>query len=164
MSTRPDAASLGATVAGSASDTASPEFLSLILRRRINASAAKVYAAWTQAAQLMRWMHPLDTICLHAEADVRPGGRFRVLMRSPDGEEYDVSGTYREVVPESKLVFTWAWRSTPERESRVSVTLRAEGSTTELMLRHERLFDEATRDAHREGWSSALDYLVEWFE
>jgi uncharacterized protein YndB with AHSA1/START domain len=156
MSTKPDGGASGATL--------SPDAPSLILRRRINASAAKVYAAWTQAAQLMRWMHPLDTICLHAEADVRPGGRFRVLMRSPDGEEHDVSGTYLEVVPEAKLVFTWAWRSTPERESRVTVTLRADGSTTELMLRHERLFDEATRDSHREGWSSALDHLVELFE
>ena len=99
----------------------------------------------------MRWMHPLDTTCLHAEADVRVGGRFRVIMRSPDGEEHDVS-------------VTWAWRSTPERESRVSVLLRAEGETTELTLRHERLFDEATRDAHREGWSSAFDRLGELFD
>jgi uncharacterized protein YndB with AHSA1/START domain len=159
MSTKPDVGAGGASGA-----TLSPDAPSLILRRRINASAAKVYAAWTQAAQLMRWMHPLDTICLHAEADVRVGGRFRVLMRSPDGEEHDVSGTYLEVVPESKLVFTWAWRSTPERESRVSVTLRADGSTTELMLRHERFVDEAARDSHREGWSSALDHLVELFE
>ncbi|WP_321783071.1 SRPBCC domain-containing protein [Paraburkholderia sp. J94] len=112
----------------------------------------------------MRWMHPLDTTCLHAEADVRVGGRFRVIMRSPDGEEHDVSGTYLEIVPEQKLVFTWAWRSTPERESRVSVVLRAEGETTELTLRHERLFDEETRDAHRDGWSSAFDRLVELFE
>ncbi|OBR50403.1 SRPBCC domain-containing protein [Paraburkholderia bannensis] len=134
------------------------------MRRRLNANACKVYAAWTQAAQLMRWMHPLDTTCLHAEADVRVGGRFRVIMRSPDGEEHDVSGTYLEVVPEQKLVFTWAWRSTPERESRVSVLLRAEGETTELTLRHERLFDEATRDAHREGWSSAFDRLGELFD
>ncbi|WP_331253466.1 SRPBCC family protein [Paraburkholderia sacchari] len=109
-------------------------------------------------------MHPLDTICLHAEADVRVGGRFRVIMRSPDGEEHDASGTYLEVVPEEKLAFTWAWRSAPERESRVTVVLRADGATTEVMLRHERLFDEATRDAHREGWSSALDRLMDLFE
>lgn len=112
----------------------------------------------------MRWMHPFDTICLHAEADVRVGGRFRVIMRSPDGEAHDASGTYLEVVPEAKLVFTWAWRSAPERESRVTVVLRPEGATTELTLRHERFVDEAARDAHREGWASALDRLVELFE
>lgn len=136
---------------------------SLTLRRRLNASTAKVYAAWTEPSQLMQWMHPFDTVCIHAQADVRVGGRFRVIMRSPDGEDHDVSGEYLEVVPGARLVFTWAWRSTPERESLVTVMLRADGNATELTLKHERLFDDATRDSHHGGWSGALDHLVELF-
>ena len=62
---------------------------------------------------------------LRAEADVRVGGRYRIVVRTPDGEEHDVSGVYREVVPNEKLVFTWAWRSTPERESLVTIALKA---------------------------------------
>jgi len=111
----------------------------------------------------MQWMHPFDTVCIHTEADVRVGGRFRIVMRQPDGEEHDVSGVYREVVPNEKLVFTWAWRSTPERESLVTIVLRADGAATDLTLKHERFFDEAARDAHEGGWSSALDRLVEHF-
>ena len=137
---------------------------SLTIRRRLNATAAKVYAAWTQPAQLMRWMQPLDNTCIHAEADVRVGGRFRVILRGANGEEHDVSGTYLEVVPDEKLVFTWAWRSTPERESRVTVTLRADGPATELTLKHERFFDEAARDSHNEGWTSSIDQLVALFD
>lgn len=133
---------------------------SLTLRRRLDASAAKVWAAWTEPAQLMRWMQPLGNVCVHAEAEVRVGGRFRVVMRAPDGEQHDVSGTYLEVVPEHKLVFTWAWRTTPERESRVTVLLHADGAATLLTLTHERFFDEAARDSHHEGWTSALDLLV----
>ncbi|RQH00161.1 SRPBCC family protein [Paraburkholderia dinghuensis] len=136
---------------------------SLTLRRRLNASPAKVYAAWTEPSQLMQWMHPFDTTCIHAEADVRVGGHFRVIMRAPDGEDHDVSGTYLEVVPDARLVFTWVWRSTPERESLVTVMLRADGNATELTLKHERFFDEAARDAHEGGWSSSLDNLVEQF-
>jgi len=113
---------------------------------------------------MMRWMHPLDTTCIHAEADVRVGGRFRVIMRGANGEDHDVSGTYLEVVPEQKLVFTWAWRSTPERESLVTVTLRADGLATDLTLKHERFFDEAARDAHNEGWTSSIDQLVALFD
>ena len=137
---------------------------SLTIRRRLNATAAKVYAAWTQPAQLMRWMQPLDNACIHAEAEVRVGGRFRVVMRGANGEEHDVSGTYLEVVPHEKLVFTWAWRSTPERESLVTVTLRADGLATDLTLKHERFFDEAARDSHNEGWTSAIDQLVALFD
>ncbi len=137
---------------------------SLTLVRRLAASPAKVYAAWTQPAQITQWMHPGQTVCVHAEADVRVGGRFRVIMREPDGEEHDVSGEYREVVPDAKLVFTWHWRSTPERVSLVSVALAVEGSVTLLTLTHEQFFDEAARDAHRGGWSDSLDHLVAQFE
>jgi uncharacterized protein YndB with AHSA1/START domain len=144
-------------------DTGLASSPSLTLRRRLNASTAKVYAAWTEPSQLMQWMHPFDTACIHAEADVRVGGRFRVIMRSPDGEDHDVSGEYLEVVPGARLVFTWAWRSTPERESLVTVMLRADGNATELTLKHERFFDEAARDAHHGGWSGSLDHLVELF-
>jgi uncharacterized protein YndB with AHSA1/START domain len=107
-------------------------------------------------------MGPGDVVCLHAQADVRTGGRYRIVMRSPGGEEHDVSGVYREVVPDAKLVFTWAWRSTPERESLVTVALRPDGEATELTLTHEQFFDEAARDRHREGWSSGLDKLVRY--
>ena len=154
MSTQPSAGP-GADAAPRAQDAPS-----LTIRRRIDAIAAKVYAAWTQPAQLMRWMQPLDTTCIHAEADVRVGGRFRVIMRGANGEIHEVSGTYLEVVPEQKLVFTWAWRDTPERESLVTMTLRADGPATELTLKHERFFDEAVRDSHNEGWTSAIDKLV----
>jgi len=111
----------------------------------------------------MQWMHPMDATCIHAEADVRVGGRFRIVMRAPDGEEHDVSGVYREVVENRKLVFTWAWRSTPQRESLVTIVLRADGAATDLTLTHERFFDEAARDEHKGGWSSALDHLVQQF-
>lgn len=111
----------------------------------------------------MQWMQPFDLVCVHAQADVRVGGRFRVIMRSPDGTDHDVSGEYREVIPGEKLVFTWAWRREPERESLVTVMLRADAGGTDLLLKHERLFDEAVRDAHRDGWSSSLDRLVALF-
>jgi uncharacterized protein YndB with AHSA1/START domain len=95
---------------------------------------------------------------LHAETDARVGGRYRIVARSPDGEQHDVSGTYREVVPNEKLVFTWAWRSTPERESRVTVLLGADGGTL-LTLIHEQFFDEAARDRHEHGWNGSMDKL-----
>jgi uncharacterized protein YndB with AHSA1/START domain len=96
-----------------------------------------------------------------AETDARLGGRYRIVVRSPSGEEHDVSGTFREVVPDQKLVFTWAWRTTPERESLVTVELKRDGDGTLLTLTHERFFDEAARDRHRAGWGPILDRLGE---
>ena len=78
---------------------------------------------------------PGEVVCLAAEADVRVGGRYRILMRSPDGEHHDVGGVYREIEPNRKLVFSWGWKSTPERESRVTVELRAIDTGTEMVTK-----------------------------
>jgi uncharacterized protein YndB with AHSA1/START domain len=98
------------------------------------------------------------TVCV-LECDVRVGGRYRIVMHSPDGEDNDVSGVYREVAINRKLVFTWAWKSTPERESLVTVELRAAGGGTELTLRHEAFADAEARDRHEQGWVGCLGRL-----
>lgn len=136
-----------------------PTAPSLTLVRRIKAPPAKIYAAWTDPVKMMGWYGPKHTQVLRAEADPRVGGRFRVIMVEADGTQHDVSGVYREVAPDRRLVFSWAWISTPERESLVTVSLRPIDGGTELTLMHEQFADEAARDSHRGGWSEALDRL-----
>ena len=136
---------------------------SLTLKRRLNAPAEKVFGAWTDPEKVARWIGPEGATAVSAESDARVGGRFRWIMRSSDGETHDVSGTYREVVPNEKLVFTWAWKSTPERESLVTVTLRRDGDGTLLTLTHEQFFDEVARDRHAQGWAACLGKLEKLF-
>ena len=136
---------------------------SLTLKRRLNAPPERVFAAWTDPQKLMRWFGPEQIEMLRAEAEARVGGRFRLIMRGTDGEEHHVSGVYREVVPDRKLVFTWAWRTTPERESLVTVDIRPDGAGSQLTLTHEQFFDEAARDRHEHGWTGCLNKLERYF-
>ena len=136
---------------------------SLTLKRRLNAPPKRVFAAWTDPQKLMRWFGPEQIEMLRAEAEARVGGRFRLIMRGTDGEEHDVSGVYREVVPDRKRVFTWAWRTTPERESLVTVDIRPDGAGSQLTLTHEQFFDEAARDRHEHGWTGCLNKLERYF-
>jgi Uncharacterized conserved protein len=99
---------------------------------------------------------------LLAENDLRAGGRYRIVMHAPSGEEHDVGGVYREVIPNEKLVFTWAWKSTPERESLVTITFKADGGGTVMTLMHEQFFDEAARDSHQGGWNGAFVKLEKY--
>ena len=135
---------------------------SLTIKRRFNAAPAKVFAAWTDPEKVKRWMSPGEVKMLSAENDARIGGRFRWLMQAPDGEKHDVSGVYREVIPNEKLVFTWAWISTPERESLVTLTFKADGDGTLFTMLHEQFFDETARNSHNKGWISAMDKLGEY--
>ena len=147
----------------SSSTNPTPERPSLTLRRHFRVSPAKVWRAWTDPQALKHWFGPEEIVDVPlAEVDLRVGGRFRVTMRAADGETHDVSGTYLEVVPERKLVFSWAWRSTPERESRVTVQLEPDAGGCELVLMHEQFFDQAAREAHEHGWSGALVKLENW--
>jgi len=98
-----------------------------------------------------------------AELDVRAGGRFRIVFGGPQGTDHEVCGVYQEVVPSRKLVFTWTWpRTTPERESVVTLEFRKVARGTELVFRHEQLFDEAVRDGHRRGWTESLVKLEQF--
>ena len=106
---------------------------------------------------MKRWWGPGENDVVHlAETDVRVGGHFRVAFTSDSDEMLEVSGVYSEVVPNRKLVFTWAWKSAPEQESRVTVTFEPSGDGTDLTLLHEQFFDAGARDAREEGWRNAL--------
>src|SRR5713101_1604318 len=136
---------------------------SLAFKRRLNAPPEKVYAAWTDPQKIIRWFGRTDARpdSFAAEIDARVGGRYRVSF-STDSEYYEVGGVYREVVPNQRLVFSWAWHSTPERESQVTVSLQPDGDGTLLTLHHEQLFDAAARDGHERGWIGSLEKLANY--
>ena len=136
---------------------------SLTLKRRLNAPPEKVYAAWTEPTHLTQWFGPEGGVVDRAELNVRPGGRYTIVFHTQDGEQHHVSGVYKEVVPNEKLAFTWAWRSTPERESYVTVMIKSDGPGCMLTLIHEKFFDEAARDRHNYGWTGALNKLEKLF-
>ena len=132
---------------------------SLTLKRRLNAAPEKVYAAWTDPKQLVKWFGPDSGAVSRAETDVRTGGRYTIEFATEDGEQHHVSGVYKKVVANQKLAFTWAWRTLPERESFVTILIKPEGAGSILTLIHEQFYDEPARDRHEYGWTGALNKL-----
>ena len=139
-------------------ETGLTEKPSLTLTRNYPVAPEGVWRAWTDPQALKRWFGPggEDPVSL-ADLDVREGGRFRIVFGGSDGRAHEVQGVYREVVPNRKLVFTWTWpNSTPERESVITIELRAAAGGTELVFRQEQFFDATVRDGHRRGWSESF--------
>ena len=132
---------------------------SLTLVRRIKAPPAKVFDALTRPEMMVQWWGPDPTPPIKAEADLRVGGRYRVVFSTKDGERHETHGVYREIAPARRLVFTFQWVTFPDREMLVTLDLAPTADGTEITLLHEQFFDEAVRDDHHQGWNGTFDRL-----
>ncbi len=82
--------------------------LDLVLEREVDVPPELVWKAWTTPELLKQWFTPKPYETPECEIDLRPGGAFRTVMRSPEGDEFDNTGCYLEIVPEEKLSWTSA--------------------------------------------------------
>jgi len=138
------------------------ENIRLEIRRVIKAPRDRVYAAWTDPAELRKWFGPESVQTRELIADARIGGEFRWDLTNLDGEEMTMLGEFRELQSNRKIVFTWRWEDDEDWKNQVSIVTvelydRDEG--TELHLTHEQFPNEESRDGHNRGWQSALDKL-----
>lgn len=139
------------------------EETTLRLTRTFAASRDEVFRAWTDPQALKQWWVPADGFSVpRAEIDLRVGGAYRVTMRNPRGETFLLVGTYREVRPPERLVYTWRWEETEMNvgETLVTVEFRKRGSSTEVAITHSLFPNGELRDRHDKGWSGCLDRLV----
>jgi uncharacterized protein YndB with AHSA1/START domain len=148
--------------------------LDLMLDRIIDVPVNLVWRAWTAPEHLMKWFTPQPWKTVECEIDLRPGGIFRTVIESPDGDRMDTPACYLEVVENEKLAFTDAMQrdfrpsSVPnacfDHYFTAHLFLRPEGNGTRytVIALHA---SEADRKAHEEqgfhdGWGTALDQLV----
>ena len=140
--------------------------VTLEIKRRYDSPAAVVFRAWTDSAQIQKWLRPnKEIIAQLVEVDLCVGGKFRIGYKVPDSGELNIiAGQYHEVVPNRRLVFSWTWEIHPEfpqEETLVTVELAEEAGQTELTLTHQRFPTKSMRDTHRWGWNGASELLVE---
>jgi uncharacterized protein YndB with AHSA1/START domain len=137
------------------------------ITRVFNAPRALVYKAWTDPDMLVHWFGCAALTTATVEADVRVGGQWRVVMRSPEGEDYPVYGEYLELSPVDRIVMTHQWENNlvsvnPARHNtRVTIQLFEENGSTRLEFRQTGLASIASRDSHIGGWCDSMDALME---
>ena len=134
---------------------------SLAIVRKLKASPRTVWRALTQPDVQKRWIAPSDDFEVFiVETDLRVGGRYHILMKTRAGVGHEVSGVYREVTVNTKLVYTWTWNNTAERESLVTLELTPAGDGTELLLKHEGFEDTKACRQHEQHWTERLRRLA----
>lgn len=135
--------------------------LSLTVRKTIPAPVEAVFNAWLEADTLAKFMMPGPGMTVpKAESDGREGGRFIIVMAAGE-QEIPHAGTYLEVTPHSRIVFTW---ESPYSVDDSTVTLafkRSGDDATEVELTHVKFADEESRNNHEGGWTGILEKLAE---
>lgn len=144
----------------------------LVLERVVDVPPELVWKAWTEPEHLKRWFTPAPWTTVDCEIDLRPGGIFRTVMRSPEGEKFPNVGCYLEVVENERLIWTGAllpgYRPQPNLTDgpifTAVIALEPHGNGTKYTATaiHS---DEAGCAQHaamgfHEGWGKALDQLV----
>ena len=138
----------------------------LIITRIFDAPQWLVWQAWTEPERLMQWCCPNGFTLLYGEGELRVGGHWRSAMRSPDGEKFVMSGTYREIIPCERLAFTHAWEegNPPGPETIVTVHLAEHAGKTTMTFWQTGFDSVESRDGHEGGWGQAFDHLAQYLQ
>ena len=139
------------------------EDVTLRMERLIATTPETLFGFWTKPEMLIRWWGPEGFTTPQHAMDVREGGRWRTVMRSPEGKNFTVSGVYRTLEPPRRLVFTWAWDDDAGlrgNETEVTVTLEPVPGGTKMMLVQKGFVDADSRDRHQRGWGSSFVRLA----
>ena len=136
---------------------ASHNTTTLVLRRTFTASRQRVFRAWITPRALEQWLRPRGMSMTVRWLDARVGGSFRFDLE--DGG--CMIGTYLQIVPPEKLVYTLSGDAAQGRETVVTLDFLDHGPVTEVVLTHEGLSTGAMRALVEGGWPSMLDALAE---
>lgn len=134
----------------------------LEITRTINAPVEKVFRAWTDPDQLVQWFGCDQVSNVRVSQDLKVGGQYRIDAACADGNMSLVTGTFREIVPNQKLVYTWTNSSGefPANDTVVSIEFFAKGSSTEIHLVHSNFALDKSAEGHTNGWQQSLDKLA----
>lgn len=146
--------------------------LDLVLERDIDVPVELVWKAWTTPEHLKHWFVPKPWTVSDVKIDLRPGGVFSSVMRSPEGQEFPNNGCYLEVVPNERLVFTDTllpgFRPSPKPFFTAALLLAKNGSGTRYtaIAIHG---NEETRKQHEnmgfhDGWSTVVTQMTAYIK
>ena len=130
------------------------------IERTFAASAADVFDAWTSPEVMRRWFHcGADWDTPEAEVDLRVGGQVRVVMRRPDGTEFEARGEYTLIDRPQRLVMIWTFADDPSNEQLIELAFSESGGSTTVLMVNSGISTDERREAQDAGWLGCFDEL-----
>jgi len=112
-------------------EVSTPSDREIVMTRVFDAPRDLVFEAHTSCEHMRHWWGPRKYEIVSCEVDFRPGGRWRVVHRGPEGEEYGFGGEFREIVRPERMTWTFEFDGAPGSVSVETVTFEErDGKTT----------------------------------
>lgn len=129
----------------------------LHLERMFEVPQDRVFKAWSSSEAVSKWFGLSPDAETKADVDFREGGSY--VLKSGD---YTVRGTYKEISPHDKIIFTWLWDHDQEvPEMLVSLEFTATHTGTKMTLIHDNIADQERLEQHKYGWEIAFPKMTE---
>jgi len=135
----------------------------LCLERLIPMSPDRLFALWIEPEQLAQWWAPDGYKAVMHEFEVRPGGRWRIVLRGADGREAAMGGLFHVVESARQLAFSWAWEEGHAMHgniTEVTVSFEQVAGGTRLVLVQQGFTSEDAHGRHQAGWSACIDRMI----
>ena len=146
-----------------------PSDREIVMTRELNAPRDLVFEAHTSCEHMSRWWGPRKYEVVSCEIDFRPGGKWRIVHRGPDGEEYAFRGEYREIRRPERIVWTFEFEGFPGQVSVETLSLEEhDGRTTltttsvyDAVEQRDGMLQSGMSDGARETFERLDEYLEE---
>lgn len=135
--------------------------------KNFSAPVERLYKAWTTPEDLKQWWKPSENHLTNVELENREGGKIKYEFDNKDGQHaVTITGEYKEVKPNEKLVYTWNWDvasdNVKKSDHQLTITFSADGDGSKIAVTQENFQDGEAVKPHQEGWEKALNDLSEY--
>ncbi len=133
----------------------------LEIERVLPATRQTVFAALSDPDELAKWWGPRGFTIPSLEFQARVGANYRIQMQPPEGDIFYITGKFQTVDAPNRLAYTFAYEEPDpdDVETRVDLSFRDVGQSTEVALTQGPFKTEARRALHRDGWTDSFNKL-----
>lgn len=135
----------------------------LQITKTIHAMRDDVFNEWMNPRYVQRWFCPEDMHVMLSKWEAKPGGEYRLSMVNEKDEHFTTYGTFKELIPNQKIVMTFGWEGPDRVETLLTAEFKDKSDGTEVTLTHEKFIDPDEVKEHAKGWASALENLEKQF-
>jgi uncharacterized protein YndB with AHSA1/START domain len=139
----------------------------LTASKEFNVPVQALYEAWTDPEQLKQWWKPMNMSLSEVTNELKEDGQISYKFEGASGAGLTITGSYQQVQPGEKLVYTWNWELPDDKlnsQFKLEVSFSSTGSGSHIEIRQQEEADQESVKPKEGGWDNELNNLATFLE